>query len=688
MKFLVYLMTLLFSTAVAQNPTILQGNYVSNVFGNSNFVLNPNAQTNVANVTTVTATVARSTTTPLVATSEFTVAIGTANGTATWATRAFDAGMKGQNCEARFSYRGFAATSIVQIKQLTNVVASLTLTPATDPRIASINFPCGDLSAATTFVVTDTAILAGTNEIGGIYVGLATNMANVAQAEFVGSIQWAVTANCIWTSTNTAYSNFAADADCDDNARTVNGNLTDVSVGQRPAFSATLKPGRYQVIIQGSIQVVNNAAQTDAQSEWRLFDGTSQFGPSQSISAKGTASGVGGIFVPTMVFDFDVATTTSGTFDFQSKPTGATLGTTRVDVRETNLKISVYRFPSSSELVVTPERQNTFAGIKGIPNGFTNSVATGSWTKLTSGTTLTRTVYGKAKVETNNDYSITVENMPVGSYFVSVTNRFHTAANGVGDRTVCNFGVADTATGGAQIGSIQVDSFGDASNPGAVVVGSTITGVYVNSSVTNRTFFVQAIRLAGAGNCRGYGDVNGGLNITITPLDQSSNSALYVQGPVKAAATGAAIPAGYVGEVKHSATIPGCGTAGQYNDGASVSLTPGIWQVTSQAVLGLTTTSTVTNWIVFTGPTTGNSSTWRVGDLNDYSIAGVSVASVPGITQPLLVKYDGTNLFYFANGSYTGSTASASGTIYAKYFRNHSGTCGALNSSITAIRLN
>jgi hypothetical protein len=177
------------------------------------FVLNPNAQTNVANVTTVTATVARSTTTPLVATSEFTVAIGTANGTATWATRAFDAGMKGQNCEARFSYRGFAATSIVQIKQSTNVVASLTLTPATDPRIASINFPCGDLSAATTFVVTDTAILAGTNEIGGIYVGLATNMANVAQAELVVIEQIGRLRNLLlMESSTTAYSNFAADA--------------------------------------------------------------------------------------------------------------------------------------------------------------------------------------------------------------------------------------------------------------------------------------------------------------------------------------------------------------------------------------------------------------------------------------------------------------------------------------------
>jgi hypothetical protein len=708
MKFLVYLMTLLFSTAVAQNPTILQGNYVSNVFGNSNFVLNPNAQTNVANVTTVTATVARSTTTPLVATSEFTVAIGTANGTATWATRAFDAGMKGQNCEARFSYRGFAATSIVQIKQSTNVVASLTLTPATDPRIASINFPCGDLSAATTFVVTDTAILAGTNEIGGIYVGLATNMANVAQAEFVGSIQWAVTANCIWTSTNTAYSNFAADADCDDNARTVNGNLTDVSVGQRPAFSATLKPGRYQVIIQGSIQVVNNAAQTDAQSEWRLFDGTSQFGPSQSISAKGTASGVGGIFVPTMVFDFDVATTTSGTFDFQSKPTGATLGTTRVDVRETNLKISVYRFPSSSELVVTPERQNTFGGVKftggnstlfntvAASTTYANYIDATNWKPTSAGGT--GTYYGKATTTTTTgELGIKIPSMPVGTYRMTLRgNVFPDASAGAsGQYAACTVELYETTTTSAFGKNYQFTGHGAAATvpgPGDFAGQLLMDGVFANTSVADRNFIVRAQKLfdsttGNVGKCSAV-TFNSDITITLSPLDQQSNSALYVQGPVKAAATGAAIPAGYVGEVKHSATIPGCGTAGQYNDGASVSLTPGIWQVTSQAVLGLTTTSTVTNWIVFTGPTTGNSSTWRVGDLNDYSIAGVSVASVPGITQPLLVKYDGTNLFYFANGSYTGSTASASGTIYAKYFRNHSGTCGALNSSITAIRLN
>ena len=114
MRVLSYLVLLLmFSVASAQTPTILQGDYISNVFGNSNFILNPNAQTSncttsgtitCANVTVTNASITRVTTTPLVARTEFNVAITSANGTATWATRAFDAGMKGQNCEARFSY--------------------------------------------------------------------------------------------------------------------------------------------------------------------------------------------------------------------------------------------------------------------------------------------------------------------------------------------------------------------------------------------------------------------------------------------------------------------------------------------------------------------------------------------------------------------------------------------------------
>jgi hypothetical protein len=364
----------------------------------------------------------------------------------------------------------------------------------------------------------------------------------------------------------------------------------------------------------------------------------------------------------------------------------------------------------NAELVVTPERQNTFAGVQYRGLGGGNSVHGGA-TAPTVYSAFNNAIFnqptmlkGKASLATSssNDLGFSVANLPVGSYSVQVSGFLQANIGGgspAGSRSRCNFRIRETTTSTIVAQQSHQDN---AATAGAGIVATrdytnSLLGVFSNNSVATRNFVLEAQKFSDTTSTNGFCEVwsdnttnflNTDITILLTPLDQPSNSALYVQGPVKAAATGAAIPAGYVGEVKHSATTPGCGFALQYNDGASVSLTPGIWQVTSQAVLGLTTTSTVNNWIVFTGPTTGNIATWRSNDLNDYSIAGVSVASVPGITQPLLVKYDGTNLFYFANGSYTGSTASASGTIYAKYFRNHSGTCGALNSSITAIRLN
>ena len=662
--------------ASAQNPTILQGNYISNVFGNSNFVKNPNAQTNVANVTTVTATVTRSTVTPLVATSEFNVAIGTANGTATWALRAFDAGMKNNNCEARFTYRGFAATSKVQIKQGANVVAELVLTPsATDPRIASINFPCGDLSTATTFVVTDTAILAGTNEIGAIYTGLATNMANVAQAEFVGGISYAASGACQWSRLGDAtWANFASDTDCPPTPIGVCSNATNV-----PGASCNLsKPGRYEILVQQRSRLVGQSTYTGL---FRISDGTNN-GPTSLMYQGPNITSYDAMQTQTLTASFEY-TSVPGTKTFQVQSYSSSTNTMQIYGNEHSpvWEMKIYRFPSSSELVVTPERQNTFAAASWTGATSVNRTSTAEITISDAVFATNRILFGKAQFTgTANDVAITVPNMPAGTYRVELTaTSLGGYLNTAGPLdSGCFFYLKD---GSGLIATAASSQYGTTYSQDFV---STATQIYTYTSVSTRTFTASLA----AKNTNNQQCIVAQPKIIITPLDQPSNSALYVQGPIKAAATGADIPAKYVGEVKHSATTPGCGTANQYNDGASVSLTPGIWQVTSQAVLGLTSTSTVTNWIVFTGPTTGNSSTWRSNDLNDYSISGISVASVPGITQPLLVKYDGTNLFYFANGSYTGSTASASGTIYAKYLRNHSGTCGLLNSSISAIRLN
>jgi hypothetical protein len=574
MKFLVYLMTLLFSTAVAQNPTILQGSYISNVFGNSNFVLNPNAQTNVANVTTVTATVARSTTTPLVATSEFTVAIGTANGTATWATRAFDAGMKGQNCEARFSYRGFAATSIVQIKQSTNVVASLTLTPATDPRIASINFPCGDLSAATTFVVTDTAILAGTNEIGGIYVGLATNMANVAQAELVVSANRTTTQSITnGVSTTVIFAN----------------ENNDVYGEYDPATGIFTAKRSGEYFVQSMI-LYGSAAWTAGNSIDLNIMRDSNVICSQNYRIQYTSTTFHGNQASchvTITVGQQIKVQT-----YQDRGSATDLIGTGSAIYN---RLQIYRFPSSSELVVTPERQNTWAGV--VYTAEAQSLLIGT-PEPTASTPYTSALWnqptklkGKASVTTTNsgnDLGFSVANLPVGNYKLDVSGLLNaSSAAVVGARVQCNFRLIETTTTteitsqAHQDSQINVDGSRDYTN--------SFTGVFNNTSVGTRNFRIEAQKqddntAGNVGYCQAYSNtiptgINTKIAIIMTPLDQPSNSALYVQGPVKAAETGAAIPAGYVGEKVTWATAPTAtvfGTSVADWTNATISLNPGV----------------------------------------------------------------------------------------------------------------
>jgi hypothetical protein len=122
---------------------------------------------------------------------------------------------------------------------------------------------------------------------------------------------------------------------------------------------------------------------------------------------------------------------------------------------------------------------------------------------------------------------------------------------------------------------------------GVLYQGRTIKGVFNNTSLANRNFVIQAAKtfvLDGStqGRCLLFintsGDVSD-VNFTITPLDQPSNSALYVQGPVLGAQTGAAIPAGYVGERKtiHIGSATNVPSSGAWFNVGNMTLTTGIW---------------------------------------------------------------------------------------------------------------
>jgi hypothetical protein len=682
----------------AQNPTILQGNYVSNVFGQANFVLNPNAQTNVANVAVTNATRTRSTTTPLVATTEFNVTITSANGTATWATRSFDAGMKNQNCEARFSYRGFQATSKAQIKQGANVVAELTLTPsATDPRIASINFPCGDLSAATTFVITDSATLSGVHEIGGIYVGLATNQANVAQAEVVVRAVKTST-QLISASTNTKVDYGATLLNVDNHFDTTTSTFTAKKAGCYK-FEATVHSTflSWQAGAQHLLFIIFNGDVNVRLNSDRQYVGTTM-----SMQAGNTvvASGC-----------FSVGQTAE-VYYFHTRTTNAT-----IDNDADYTRLTITRFPSSSELVVTPETQGDWF-ISAIVTGglpdigaagvvYPLSEVTNSTLSLTpetnskptatlcSGTNPPPSLSSSATTCAAGDESIgiTFDAPTAGAYEVCVEFS-QSITTGAGGRVDTTWALQETALNN----NSPLTTYSGTANVGYSIASTTFYNAPVNlcQIMTFASAGQKAVRLfryqSNAGtittNVIVANNSNGKRNLRwkVQPASTKSNSALYVQGPVKGSGTGTAIPAGYQGEVNQSTlSVISTSTTG-WQMIKSISLTPGVWLCSGGVSFskGAATYSSVNLVAAFnhdgtTPPGGGASYDTNAGRL---IIPVTYMPSSFGLgINPAVIRVDGSNI-YTPWGSGPGST------LYIWFYGGAFTGTITIGSSHTCTRLN
>jgi hypothetical protein len=653
-----------FSASVATGqgtaPTIVQGDYISNVFGQSNFIKNPNAKLNTKDVTVSNATVTRSTTTPLVATSEFNITTSTSTGYADWATRTFDAGMKNQNCEARFTYRGFSVGSTsIQVRQGSNTVAQLTLTASTDPRIASINFPCGDLSSATTLRVQQaTASLTGTNELSGLYLGLATNQANVAQAELV--VKARVTTNQALTSTATDVIFNTEDLDVYGEFNTTTGVFTARRAGNY-MINAHLGTtyGTWNNSEYFEIQLVKNT--TSISSNYNMVEaavGTRQF---VSANANSVALAVGDTIRVK-------ALETSGASYLLDGGVPANY-------------LEIYRFPTSSELVVTPERQNTWGSVNYTGTAGSLTVRSGQVASNTFDTfsgaafTSARTLKGKCKAPVSGDnVGCQIENMPVGNYEVSISGLMF---QDPGTTTVgCSHRIFETTTS-TQVAS-QTASRATSSG-GVLYQGRTIKGVFNNTSLANRNFVIQAAKtfvLDGTtqGQCLLFINTSGDIsdvNFTITPLDQPSNSALYVQGPVLGAQTGAAISSGYVGETivaENNAFVQTGMTNSTTVAFLNITLTPGVWLISaSQTVAQNGSTGTAFSSTLSDVSTSGNTVTGiglSVTDNNGWPPNNVTGLT---ITHPSFIYSTATSKTIYLNSFalFTAGTPSRKGTLRA-----------------------
>jgi hypothetical protein len=316
-----------------------------------NYIRNPGAEKNVSNVTIgATMSVTRTTTTVIEGDAEFTVDGAATSDTADFTTDTFQLGLSGQNCVASFTYDGDASLYTARARIGSSNVASLALSNvASGTQRVNINFPCGDGASAMVLRIENTGAAGAAFRMDSLYVGLATNLTQVAQATEFGTATHAATLNCQWTTTSTTLVNFAADADCP--AATVTGEASTPGTRIPGITFASLPAGNYQLVATGYFGPI--ATSPNAEMRFVLSDGTSIAGVAngnqQGTSAFSSSSQITGRFSYT-------APQSNITFQVQARTSNASNSATIVNdttsVVAIPLRFVLYRFPTSTELAV------------------------------------------------------------------------------------------------------------------------------------------------------------------------------------------------------------------------------------------------------------------------------------------------------------------------------------------------
>jgi len=250
----------------------------------------------------------------------------------------------GKNCLFSFEYNNGDGNIDAKITDGTATIASVTLAPQASFRKQNLNFICpssGNLRVE--FIATaDAAAIA----IDDVYVGSASNLFNVSQAELAGKAFQDTGANCQWSVSGGSFSDFPVDNDCQTltvehefigDWQTTNTFLPEITINNLP-------PGRYSLIVN-----LNLSASVDPENvHVRISDGTTFSGQATTRIVGTNTQHV------TVVGVFEYTTAGNRTFKMQG---GAGSGDVRITVSssERQLDWTLWKYPSSTELIVAPD---------------------------------------------------------------------------------------------------------------------------------------------------------------------------------------------------------------------------------------------------------------------------------------------------------------------------------------------
>jgi hypothetical protein len=323
-----------------------------------NYVINPSGFENVNNVAVGgSATVSQNTSTPLTAISDFQIALtNDTTDSVTWTLNTLDNSLNGQNCMLSFDYTASSMGSAVQAQVLqgSNVAAYVVLSAQSTSKNVILNVPCGSLGSATTVAIKNVTGNSGASalHVANITYGKATNISQINQAQFLGSINWVATTSCTWNITSTgSYVAFAANTSCP--TPTVSGNAVAPST-KVPEIDFTSAPaGVYYLVARGSFG--QNSGSGVTSSGFRFYEATS--GTASSDEAVVNQNSGNTLFIPTITGQIVLTSAVSNAkFQIQgvvlNGSSNAAIQNNATAASPQSFEIDVYYFPSASQIAV------------------------------------------------------------------------------------------------------------------------------------------------------------------------------------------------------------------------------------------------------------------------------------------------------------------------------------------------
>lgn len=315
-------------------------------FGNDNILANADFEGAVAGTswTSATGALARNATQPLKGLYSLQVAL-TAQTLDLSQTVASSSSVGGIQAEASIWLKGSTAGDVVYVGPKidgTNSSTSLPITLTTKWQQAVIPFVTGEISNGL-FAKTLGNV---TNNIS--FDNAKAKLGEVKQTfnetRFFGSLKWEHTASCIWETTSGTFSDFGADADCDDNARVARGGTSSNTSaghadGQKPQIKFAYMPaGTYRVVVKGQI---GKGSTSGNLSLYRFFDGVNATAEGAQYNTTSND-----MYMPMFEGEFHYSSPQNNvTINFQSDANSLR---SMIDIASTTLEISVYYYPSNN----------------------------------------------------------------------------------------------------------------------------------------------------------------------------------------------------------------------------------------------------------------------------------------------------------------------------------------------------